>query len=155
MSFTVNTPEMLYKRVAKRLQCTTENVELYDHSLKLLSRDCIQFAIQYPREGPCNPVYAFKAGEMVDLRDENWHSTPAAPKVYHTGVVVDDQIDVVYFSHERQLFDYIAKRVHCNGRSDFLLFDCNRKLIKIKSKERPVEKYCKTPYLIAYKSSFN
>ena len=150
MTFTVCTPEMLYKRVAKRLQCTGEDVQLYDHSLKLLSKECIQFAINYPREVTCDSVYAFKVGTNVVLTEEN-----SMQESGHVGVVVNDQIDIVYFSSEKQLLDYIAKRVHCNGRSDFLLFDCNRKLIKIKSKERPVEKYCKTPYLIAYKSTFN
>lgn len=145
--------ETVYKRTAKRLQCTVDEVEFYDVGLKRLGHSEIKEAINYYPEGGTTNLYAFKAGQDIDLSTHE--NRERNDPITFVGFVVNDQLDIVHFSTEKQLFDYAAGRLHCNGRSDFLLFDCNRKLIKIKSKERPIKKYSETPYLIAYKATFN
>lgn len=147
-----NKPDTLYKRAAKRLSCREDQVRFYDYNMKRVEKQELEDTIFNSCVPPIQPpltLHAFIAGKQVFLDPEENDGLTRERSL--TGVVIGDELDYAWFAEEYQLLDYIAKRLHCNSRSEYLLFDANLKLLKIKSKTRPAESYCKTPYVIAYR----
>lgn len=149
--------DTVFKRAARRLSCSMSEVRFCDRNLRPVSHAQIQNEINLSgtcdyyhgfNRVPLKDLYAFIAGQKKNLAsaEENFMEK----KLARVGVVIGERLDIVSFSNEAQLLDYIAERLHCNARSEFMLFTANQKLLKVKSKVRPPEKYCKTPYLIAY-----
>ena len=153
MSVIAENADTVFKRAARRLSCSMDEVRFYDRDLRPVSHAQIQDEIirsgmsDYYRT-PLKDLYAFIAGQKKNLASAA--ENVMGKKLARVGVVIGERLDVVSFSNEAQLLDYIAERLHCNARSEFMLFTANQKLLKVKSKVRPPEKYCKTPYLIAY-----
>ncbi len=147
--------DTLYKRTAKRLACREDQVRFFNYDMKRIEKEDLEEEIfqhgpsYMPPIHPLYNLYAFIAGEQVFLDPEE-NDSPTRKRSL-VGVVINDQMDYAWFAEEQQLFDYISKRLHCNSRSEYLLFDANRKLLKIKSRARPAESYFKTPYVIAYR----
>ena len=146
--------DTLYKRTAKRLGCRDDQVRFFNYDMRRIEKEELEEEIFNSYVPPIHPLlnlYVFIAGKQVFLDPEE-NDSPTRKRSL-TGVVISNELDYVWFAEEDQLLEYISKRLHCNSRSEYLLFDTNRKLLKIKSRTRPAKSYCKTPYVIAYRIS--
>lgn len=143
-------PDTIFRRISKRLSCSEDDVRFFDDDMRRIEKkDLVDYFGGQYFDNSLSNLYAFIKGTMVFL-DPTENDDGVAPRAM-VGVVINNQLDYVWFSKESQLINYIIDKLHCNLRSDFVLFDANRKLIKNKSRTRPHTAYIKTPYIIAYK----